>query len=187
MNRRAGIRCSLMALPHALVAGLILLGCKPPDPVIVLERPVLDSMNAIFLRSNEHWDELADLTQMEKMLGTIRPTQREFLGCLLGGHSGDTVWARAWIPARNMKQLQFAVTGDCDGIPDMIGTFHTHPYRADTLNRAIKEPVLAPQDLKTFASSSDLISLVIWDTDSIDAALRAIDGHLVHPARVVIH
>ena len=169
-----------------MAAGLVLQACSRPEPVIVLARPVADSMNAIFLRSNEHWDELADLTQMEKMLGTIRPTQREFLGCLIGEHGGDTVWARSWTPARNMKQLQFAVNGDCDGVPGVVGTFHTHPFRADPLNRALKEPVLAPQDLTTFATSSDFISLVIWDTDSIDAALRAADGSVVHPARIVI-
>lgn len=85
-----------------------------------------------------------------------------------------------------MKRLQFAVTGDCDGMANVIGTFHTHPYRADTLNRPLKEPVLAPQDLKTFAQSSDLVSLAIWDTDSIDAAARGADGKPVHPTPVLV-
>ena len=59
---------------------LCVLGCSRRQPVILLSRPVADSMNAIFDRSNQHWDELQDLTQLEKMLGTVRPTQREYLG-----------------------------------------------------------------------------------------------------------
>ena len=86
---------------------LSVVACSRGKPVIVLSRPVADSMNAIFARSNEHWDELEDLTQLEKMLGTVRPTQKEYLGCLTGSRAGDTVRVEGWIPARNMKQLQF--------------------------------------------------------------------------------
>jgi len=169
------------------VLGLLwVLGCSRSQPVILLSRPVADSMNAIFDRSNEHWDELQDLTQLEKMLGTVRPTQREYLGCLTGSRAGDTLRVDGWTPARNMKQLQFAVTGDCDGTPDLVGTFHTHPYRADTLNRPLKEPILAKQDLETFAGSKDLISLVIWDRDSIDAAAKGEDGQVLHPIPVLV-
>ena len=85
-----------------------------------------------------------------------------------------------------MKQLQFAVTGDCEGTPGLVGTFHTHPYRADTLNRPLKEPVLAKQDLETFAGSTDLIALVIWDRDSIDAAAKGEDGQVLHPIPVLV-
>ena len=57
-------------------AGLLcVLGCSGANRSCLLSRPVVDSMNAIFDRSNEHWDELQDLTQLEKMLGTVRPTQ----------------------------------------------------------------------------------------------------------------
>jgi hypothetical protein len=168
--------------------GLVcVLGCSAAQrPVIVLSRPVADSMNAIFVRSNEHWDELEDLTQLEKMLGTVRPTQKEYLGCLTGSRVGDTVRVQGWIPARNMKQLQFAVTGDCDGTPGLVGTFHTHPFRADTLNRPLKEPVLAKQDLETFAESTDLITVVIWDHDSLDAAAKGKDGQVRHPIPVIV-
>jgi hypothetical protein len=67
-----------------------------------------------------------------------------------------------------------------------VGTFHTHPYRADTLNRPLKEPVLAKQDLETFAGSKDLIALVVWDRDSIDAAAKREDGQVLHPIPVLV-
>ena len=62
------------------------MGGGPADSLttIVLARSVLDSMNRIFTQANEHWNELADLNWMERNLGTVRPTQREYLGCLLG-------------------------------------------------------------------------------------------------------
>ena len=64
---------------------------EEPGPVVVLRQAARDSMNAAFARSNEHWNELADLNTMERMLGTIRPTQREYLGCLQGQVNGEAV------------------------------------------------------------------------------------------------
>jgi hypothetical protein len=155
-------------------------------PRIVLSRTARDSMSTAFARSNEHWNELADLNTMERMLGTIRPTQREFLGCLQGRVDGRTLWIESWVPARDMKQLQLAVTGSCDSVPRLIGTWHTHPYRADLRNLPIKERHLSAQDLETFAGSGLAAVLVMWDPDSIDAALRRPDGGVLHPAPVAI-
>src|SRR6185295_11968703 len=105
-------------------------------PVIRLSRAARASMSAEFARSNQHWDELADLNTMERMLGTIRPTQREYLGCLQGEANGQVVRIDSWVPARDMKQrdmkqLQQAVAGSCDSVPRLVGTWHTHPFRAD--------------------------------------------------------
>lgn len=142
-------------------------------------------MTVVFNRFNEHWNELADLNTLEKMLGTVRPTQREYLGCLQGSVAGHTIRVDGWVPAAGMKQLQLAVAGSCDSVPRLIGTWHTHPYRADLHNLPIKEPHLSPQDLKTFGESSLRVTLVMWDADSIDAAVR--DGQaIVHPAEVVL-
>ncbi len=157
-----------------------------PPPTVELSRVARDSMNAAFLRSNEHWNELADLNTMERMLGTIRPTQREYLGCLQGVSDGGTIRIEGWVPARDMKQLQLAVAGSCDSVPRLIGTWHTHPYRADLRNLPIKERQLSPQDLKTFAASRLAVTLVMWDEDSVDAAARAPGGRIVHPAVVAI-
>lgn len=176
-----------------LIAAFILLaGPRPPNPagpppLVFLARPVADSLDSIFRRSTAHWDELADLNNLEKMLGTVRPTQLEYLGCLIGERRGDTLLVDDWAAAHNMKRLQFAVTGDCEGVPRLLGTFHTHPYLADSANRAVKQRGLAPQDLHSFSQSSDLISLVIWDQDSVDAAVRSADGQVVYPAVVRVH
>ncbi len=155
-------------------------------PAVVLSRAARDSMNAVFARSNEHWDELADLNTMERMLGTIRPTQREFLGCLQGQARGRSIQIDAWVPAVDMKQLQLAVTGSCDSVPRLVGTWHTHPYRADLQNLPIKERRLSAQDLETFVGSRLAVTLVMWDQDSLDAAVRAADGGIVHPAQVAV-
>ena len=78
-------------LPPAVLAVVVLAAgsCREGlagehGPVVLLAPGARDSMNAAFDRSNEHWNELADLNTMERMLGTIRPTQREYLGCLQG-------------------------------------------------------------------------------------------------------
>jgi proteasome lid subunit RPN8/RPN11 len=155
-------------------------------PVVVLRQAARDSMSAAFARSNEHWNELADLNTMERMLGTIRPTQREYLGCLQGQVNGEAVEIDGWVPARDMKQLQLAVAGSCDSVPRLVGTWHTHPFRADLRNLPVKERRLSTQDLQTFGGSRFRVTLVMWDHDSIDAALRTRSGATLHPARVVV-
>jgi hypothetical protein len=181
----------LVLLLTALVAPLAAVACQVSragerGPVVVLLAAARDSMNATFARSNEHWNELADLNTMERMLGTIRPTQREYLGCLQGEVRGDSVRIDGWVPARDMKQLQLAVTGSCDAVPRVVGTWHTHPFRANLQNLPVKERRLSAQDLATFGGSRLSVTLVMWDHDSVDAALRTGTGALVHPARLVV-
>ncbi len=161
---------------------------QPPDPpaVVVIARSVRDSINAIWLRNNVHWNELADQNTLTQMLGTGKPTQREYMGCLVGYLSADTVFVTAWVPAQHMHQLQFAVTGSCKEVAELVGTWHTHPYRADTAGHALKEPSLSSTDLSTFAAGADHVVLAAWDADSIDAAVRTAGGVLRHPAVVVI-
>jgi proteasome lid subunit RPN8/RPN11 len=161
-------------------------GTAAMPPAVILARAALDSMNLAFAASNQHWNELADLNTMERMLGTVRPTQREFLGCLQGRIRGDTVVVDRWVPARDMKQLQLAVAGNCDSVPDLIGTWHTHPFRADLQNLPIKERHLSRQDLETFGASRLAVTLVLWDEDSVDAAVRLPGGQTVHPAALQI-
>jgi len=177
----------------AALAGLLVAAaaCEPRPaeergPVVVLARAARDSMNAAFARSNEHWNELADLNTMERMLGTIRPTQREYLGCLQGQARRKTVRIDGWVPAHGMKQLQLAVAGSCDSVPRLVGTWHTHPFRADLRNLPVKERRLSPQDLATFGDTRLSVTLVMWDRDSVDGALRTRSGEVVYPARVVV-
>src|SRR5581483_8961759 len=148
------------------LAGLLTAGAwtaapgRAGPPVVVLTAPVRDSINAIFLRFNQHWDELARVNTLTQMLGTGPPTQREYLGCLIGTAAGDTVRVTDWVPARNLKQLQFAVTGSCDQVPHLVGTWHTHPYRAAPDGHALKEPTLSAADLSTFSSGQDRVVVV---------------------------
>ncbi len=171
----------------AMLSGMPLAARRAEPPaVVVVEREVLDSMSAIWASSNANWDQLADLNWMERSLGTVRPTQREYLGCLQGELRGDSALVRGFVPARNMKRLMLAVTGDCSGVPGYLGTFHTHPYLADTQNRATKQRFLAPQDMMSFRDSDDRLALVVWDVDSLDAALRVSGDSILHPAPVVV-
>jgi hypothetical protein len=152
------------------------------DPVISIPVSVRDSLNGVWTQANLHWNEISDQNMLTQALGTGKPTQKEYLGCLIGDTDGDTFHVIGWIPAHDMKRFQFAVTGSCDSVPGTIGTFHTHPYRAAPTGEALKEPGLSKQDLSTFAGGTDRVLIVVWDVDSLDVALRASDGRVVHPA-----
>ena len=153
---------------------------------VAVSQAVLDSMNVIFEESNRNWDQLQDLNTMERMLGTVRPTQKEYLGCLQGTVDVASVTVNGFLPARNMRQLPLAVTGTCDSLLRVIGSWHTHPFHADPENRPLKSRELSPQDLATFAASSDRVAIVVWDQDSLDAAVKAPDGSIIHPAKVEV-
>jgi hypothetical protein len=157
-----------------------------PAQAIVIPGALRDSMSAIWKENNRHWDELADVNTLTQLIGTGRPTQREYLGFLTGRVDRDTVWIDGLAPATNLRQLQLAVSGSCDSVPDLVGTWHTHPYRADSAGHALKERSLSPLDLTTFARARDLVTVVVWDVDSLDAAAKAPDGSVRHPAPLVV-
>ena len=159
---------------------------SPMFQVVILPAQTRGLMSALWVENNRHWDELADQNTLTQMLGSGRPTQREYLGCLLGEVAGDTLFVRRLVHARHLKQLQFAVAGDCLGVERLVGTFHTHPYRADPAGRALKERGLSPLDLRTFAAATDLVTMVMWDLDSLDVATKAVDGSVRHPATVQV-
>jgi hypothetical protein len=143
-------------------------------------------MSDVWVENNRHWDELADQNTLTQLLGTGKPTQHEYLGCLIGDVARDTLFLRRLVEAKNLKQLQFAVAGDCDGVAQVVGTFHTHPYRADSTGHALKERGLSPMDLRSFAASQDLLAMVMWDRDSLDIVTKAPDGSLRHPTPLVL-
>jgi hypothetical protein len=190
--RRARLRSSpllrALRLPALAASVFVVVAAshRASDPVIVIPADVRDSLNSVWSQANLHWNEISDQNTLTQALGTGKPTQKEYLGCLIGDSNADTFHVIGWIPAHDMKRFQFAVTGSCDSVPGAIGTFHTHPYRAaPTGDTPLKEPGLSGQDLKTFMSGTDRALVVIWDVDSIDIALRAADGRVVHPARLV--
>ena len=172
----------------ALAAAVALAGGPhaPAFDAVVLPRAVRDSMRARWEENNRHWDELSDVNTLTQMLGTGKPTQREYLGCLRGEISRDTLWIRGTSTAHDLKQLQFAVAGSCDGVEQFVGTWHTHPYRADGGGGAIKERELSRRDMETFAAARDLVTIVMWDSDSLDAAARRPDGTLLHPVPLAV-
>jgi hypothetical protein len=153
---------------------------------VVLPGDLRGLMSGIWVENNRHWDELADQNTLTQLLGTGKPTQREYLGCLTGDVAGDTLFVRRLLHARNLKQLQFAVAGDCDRVQDLVGTFHTHPYRADSAGRAVKERGLSAMDLRTFAGGSDVVTMVMWDLDSLDIAAKSSDGSVRHPVPLAV-
>ena len=179
-------RRGVLFAAFACVAMAAVLGAAAPhhDIFIEIDPAVRDSMNAIWTRSNMHWNELAGENTLTQMLGAGKPTQREYLGCLRGRRFGGTLRVFATEPARDMKQLQFAVAGNCNGVPDLVGTWHTHPFRADSAGHALKERVLSRQDLDTFQSGADDAVVVVWDVDSLDVAVRDLDGTVMHPVPV---
>lgn len=169
----------------ALAAVMLFVG-PPRFSVVVLPADLRGLMSAVWVENNRHWDELADQNTLTQLLGTGKPTQLEYLGCLVGDVVGDTLFVRRLVHAKHLKQLQFAVAGDCDGMAGLVGTFHTHPYRADSAGRALKERGLSTMDLATFAAAPDLVSMVMWDLDSLDVATKAVDGSVRHPAAVQV-
>lgn len=173
------IRFPLLALLIAIAGGAARL---PRDPAVTVPSSVRDSLNSVWMQANLHWNEIADQNTLTQALGTGKPTQKEYLGCLIGDTDGDTFHVIGWIPAHDMKRFQFAVTGNCDSVPGAIGTFHTHPFRAGPAGETLKEPGLSAQDLSTFTDGTDRVLIVVWDVDSLDVALRASDGRVVHPA-----
>jgi hypothetical protein len=185
-----------VALPVLAAAALAASGQQRPPPAhaprppvftgVVLPAELRGMMSAVWVESNRHWDELADQNTLTQLLGTGKPTQREYLGCLAGELQGDTLFVRRLEPAANLKQLQFAVAGTCDGVAQLVGTFHTHPYRADPAGRPLKERGLSTMDLETFAQAPDLVALVMWDLDSLDVAAKAWDGSVRHPAPLTV-
>ncbi len=161
-------------------------GAVPTFHVIILPPSLRGMMSAVWIQNNRHWDDLAGVNTLTQLLGTAKPTQREYLGCLAGEVANDTLWIRALLAAADLKQLQFAVAGNCDAIDGFVGTWHTHPYRAGLDGRALKEPGLSALDLETFASARDLVALVMWDVDSLDVAAKGPDGSVRHPAPLTL-
>jgi hypothetical protein len=166
-------------------SGAAVFGHPSPD-ALVLPAAIRSSMNRLFLDNNEHWDEVGDMNQLEQMLGTVGPTQLEYMGCLQGHIQRDTVWVTGWTEAADLKQSQFWVDGSCEGVKNFVGRWHTHPYRANLEGRPTKERALSDLDLRTFREGQDVVTIAVWDVDSLDAAIRRPDGRVLHPAPVVV-
>ena len=151
--------------------------------VVVLPREIRDSMSATWSASNLNWDWVPAPSTPSAMAS--RPT-RTYLGCLTGHAAGDTLWVTQLVPAANVRRREFSVTGDCSHVADVVGTWHTHPYRPGYEGRVVKERGLSGLDFKAFAAGGYPVTIVVWDTDSLDLAIKAPQGGLRHPAPYII-
>jgi hypothetical protein len=95
----------------AVVAATFPSQAGPRVDTIVIPGALRDAMAVIWKENNRHWDELADVNTLAQLIGTGRPTQREYLGCLTGRVDRDTVWVDGLAPAANLRQLQLAGPG----------------------------------------------------------------------------
>jgi hypothetical protein len=166
------------------IAAVLLLVCRvavgqePARPltVVVLPAAIRDSMSAIWTENNRHWDEAPETNGRMWTSSVTRPTELRYMGCLTGRLTGDTLWVSHLVPAAGLAQHQLSVSGDCSGVPELIGTWRTHPFRAGFKGHVIKERGLSGRELKKFTAGGELVVIVVWDVDSIDLATRAPDG-----------
>ena len=156
-----------------------------PVRVILVANDVRDSMNLVFLHSTSGWKNYRpNINPMNYGRGS--PIWRETMRCLHGKISTDTLWITSWEAPRGERAFAAAVTGECDDSDDAVGSWHTHPWRADSLQHPVKTRGLSVGDLRAFRSSSDRISLAQWDRDSITGAVRAFNGSMQYPMAVQV-
>jgi hypothetical protein len=156
-----------------------------PVRVILVANGVRDSMNVVFLHSTSGWKKYhRNINPMNYGRGS--PIWRETMRCLHGRVSTDTLWITSWEAPRGERAFAAAVTGECDDSDDAVGSWHTHPWRADSLQHPIKTRELSVGDLRAFRASSDRISLAQWDRDSMAGAVRAFNGSMQYPVPVLV-
>lgn len=178
-------------LLSALVGTVIAASSAPLPPtslpvrVILVANDVRDSMNLVFLHATSGWKKYhPNVNPMNYGRGS--PIWRETMRCLHGRISTDTLWITSWESPRGERAFAAAVTGECDDSDNAVGSWHTHPWKADSLDRPIKTRGLSVGDLRAFRSSSDRISLAQWDRDSITGAVRAFNGSMQYPIAVQV-
>jgi hypothetical protein len=189
MARRMGIRRTVFFA--ALLGGAIAARRAPLPPasipvrVILVANDVRDSMNMVFIHSTAGWRKYQKNINPANF-GRGTPIWRETMRCLRGRISTDTLWITAWETPRGERAFAAAVTGECDDSDEAVGSWHTHPWRADSAQKPIKTRGLSVGDLRAFHASSDLISLAQWDRDSIAGAVRAFNGSVQYPIPVLV-
>jgi hypothetical protein len=188
-RRRAMLRRALL-IP-ALLAGMIAARSAPLPPtsvpvrVIFVANDVRDSMNMVFLHSTSGWRKYPTSVNAANF-GRGTPIWQETMRCLRGHISADTLWITAWEAPRGERAFAAAVTGECDDRADAVGSWHTHPWRADSIAKPIKIRELSIGDLRAFRASADRIALAQWDRDSLAGAVRAFNGSVQYPVPVLV-
>lgn len=192
--RRTGLRRTVLvaALSVGATAGGATAARPAPLPpssiplrVILVANDVRDSMNVVFIHATSGWRKYSS-TSNPATFGRGTPIWRETMRCLHGRISTDTLWITSWETPRGERAFAAAVTGECDDGDNAVGSWHTHPWRADSMQKPVKTSRLSVEDLRAFRSSSDLISLAQWDRDSIAGAVRAFNGSVQYPVPVLV-
>ncbi len=189
MARHMGFRGTMLAA--ALFGGAIAARRAPLPPtsipvrVILVANDVRDSMNMVFLHSTAGWRKYQKNVNPANF-GRGTPIWRETMRCLRGRISNDTLWITAWETPRGERAFAAAVTGECDDNDEAVGSWHTHPWRADSAQKPMKTRGLSVGDLRAFHSSSDLVALAQWDRDSIAGAVPAFNGSVQYPIPVLV-
>lgn len=156
-----------------------------PVRVILVANDVRDSMNMVFLHSTSGWRKYPTYVNAANY-GRGTPIWQETMRCLRGHISTDTLWITAWESPRGERAFAAAVTGECDDRADAVGSWHTHPWRADSIAKPIKTRELSIGDLRAFRASADRVALAQWDRDSIAGAVRAFNGSVQYPVPVQV-
>jgi hypothetical protein len=162
-------------------------GQQPARPfaVVVIPTAIRDSMSAIWTHTNRGWDDASGGSVFAPAPIREKPS-RAYFGCLAGKADGDTLRVYHLAPATGLRRRQNSVTGDCSTVPDHIGTWHTHLYRAGYQGHLIKERGLSGFDFRTFAGSAYLITIAMWDADSLALATKGPDGRVESNVRCII-
>jgi hypothetical protein len=188
--RGSALRCAVLS-PVLLGGAIVARNARPlpsttiPLRVILVANGVRDSMNMVFLHATSGWRKYpTDINPANFGRGT--PIWRETMRCLRGKISTDTLWITGWEPPHDERGFAAAVTGECADGDESVGSWHTHPWRADSMQKPIKTRGLSIGDLRAFHASADLISLAQWDRDSIAGAVRAFNGSVQYPIPVFV-
>lgn len=156
-----------------------------PVRVILIANDVRDSMNMVFLHSTSGWRKYPTYVNAA-IYGRGTPIWQETMRCLRGHISTDTLWITAWESPHAERAFAAAVTGECQDRSDAVGSWHTHPWRADSIAKPIKIRELSIGDLRAFRASADRIALAQWDRDSMAGAVRAFNGSVQYPVPVLV-
>jgi hypothetical protein len=154
-----------------------------PVAVVVLPAGIRDSMSAIWTANNRHWDWISP--NMPSEVVSTAPTRRYF-GCVTGSSVGDTLWVRNLMPATGVKRGATGVAADCSNVPDLIGTWQTHPYRAGFQGRPIKERGVSGREFRALAEAGGLVTISMWDVDSLDLATKELGGDVRHHTPYIV-